>query len=39
MPHLTPTITPTGATLGAIITDVDLAALDEATWRRVERVS
>ena len=31
-----PTITPTDATLGATITDVDLAAMDEATWRRVE---
>ena len=31
-----PTITPTDATLGATITDVDLANLDDATWRVVE---
>lgn len=31
-----PTITPIDATLGAVITDVDLAAMDEATWRKVE---
>ena len=36
MLHPQPTITPTSATLGAIITGIDLAALDEATWRRVE---
>ena len=36
MPHPEPTITPTGATLGATVTDLDLAAMDEATWRRVE---
>ena len=31
-----PTITPTGSTLGAIVTDIDLATMDEGTWRRVE---
>ena len=31
-----PTITPTDATLGATITAVDLANLDDATWRVVE---
>ena len=31
-----PTITPTDATLGAIVTGLDLAALDDAAWRRVE---
>jgi len=31
-----PTITPTDATLGAVVTDVDLAALDEKTWRTLE---
>ncbi len=31
-----PTITPTDATLGATITDIDLATMDEAVWRRVE---
>jgi len=31
-----PTITPTGATLGATITDIDLATMDDATWRCVE---
>lgn len=31
-----PTITPLDATFGATITDVDLAHMDEATWRRVE---
>ena len=31
-----PTISPTDATLGAVITDIDLAAMDEATWRLVE---
>ena len=36
MPRPVPTITPTDATLGATITDVDLAAMDETTWRRVE---
>ena len=36
MPHPDPTITPTDATLGATITDIDLAAMDEATWRLVE---
>ena len=30
------TIRPTEATLGAILTDVDLAALDDLTWREVE---
>lgn len=32
-----PTITSTGATLGAIITDIDLAALDNAGWQMVEK--
>ena len=39
MPHsvpTVPTITPTDATLGATITDIDLTDMDEATWRRVE---
>ena len=36
MPHLQPTVTPTDATLGATITDIDLAAMDEAAWRSVE---
>ena len=31
-----PTITPLDATLGATITDIDLADLDDATWTRVE---
>ena len=31
-----PTITRTEATLGAFVTDVDLANLDEAAWRTVE---
>ena len=31
-----PTITPLDATLGATITDIDLANLDEATWSIVE---
>ncbi len=30
------TIQPTGATLGATITDVDLAALDDATWIEIK---
>ena len=29
------TIKPTGATLGAIVTDVDLSRLDDATWQEV----
>ena len=36
MPHLHPTVTPTDATLGATITGIDLASMDEATWRIVE---
>ena len=36
MPHRDPTITPTDATLGATITGIDLAAMDETTWRGVE---
>ena len=36
MPHPDPTITPTDATLGATITDIDLTAMNEAAWRRVE---
>jgi alpha-ketoglutarate-dependent taurine dioxygenase len=31
-----PTITPLDATLGATITDIDLATMDEATWAIVE---
>ena len=31
-----PKITPTGATLGASVTDIDLAELDDATWATVE---
>ena len=31
-----PTITPLDATLGAVVTDLDLAALDAATWACVE---
>jgi len=31
-----PTITPTDATLGATITDIDLATMGEATWQCVE---
>lgn len=31
-----PTITPTGATLGAIVTDVELANLDGGTWEAIE---
>ncbi|MGI9336679.1 MAG: TauD/TfdA dioxygenase family protein, partial [Gammaproteobacteria bacterium] len=31
-----PTVTSTGATLGAIVTDLDLAKLDDTTWRTVE---
>ena len=31
-----PTITPLDATLGAKIADIDLAGLDDATWRLVE---
>jgi alpha-ketoglutarate-dependent taurine dioxygenase len=34
---MTLTITPTGATLGAIITGVDLANLDDAAWADIER--
>jgi alpha-ketoglutarate-dependent taurine dioxygenase len=33
---MTPTVKRLDATLGAIVTDIDLAAMDEATWRRVE---
>ena len=33
---MTLTIEPTGATLGAVVTGVDLAGLDDATWARVE---
>ena len=29
------TVTPTDATLGAVITDVDLAQLDDATWEEI----
>jgi len=29
------TVTPTDATLGAVVTDVDLAQLDDATWEEV----
>ena len=31
------TVTPTGATLGAIVTGVDLEKLDEVTWAGIER--
>ena len=31
-----PTITPLDATLGATVTDIDLATMDEATWHIVE---
>jgi alpha-ketoglutarate-dependent taurine dioxygenase len=34
---MTLTITPTGATLGAIVTGVDLANLDDAVWADIER--
>jgi alpha-ketoglutarate-dependent taurine dioxygenase len=34
---LQPTVTPVDATLGAIVTDVDLANLDDAAWKAVER--
>jgi alpha-ketoglutarate-dependent taurine dioxygenase len=34
---MTLTITPTGATLGAIVTGVDLANLDDAGWADIER--
>ena len=34
--HATPSITPAQATLGAIVTGVDLANLDPASWRAVE---
>ena len=34
---MAPTVTPIeGLSLGAVITDVDLANLDEPTWRIVE---
>ena len=32
-----PTVTPLDATLGAVVTDVDLSRMDEATWTAVER--
>jgi len=31
-----PTLTPTGATLGATVTDVDLARLNDTVWRAIE---
>ena len=31
-----PTLTPIDATLGATITDIDLADLDDVTWKFVE---
>jgi alpha-ketoglutarate-dependent taurine dioxygenase len=34
---MTLTITPTGATLGAIVTGVDLANLDDVVWAEIER--
>jgi alpha-ketoglutarate-dependent taurine dioxygenase len=34
---MTLTITPTGATLGAIVTGVTLANLDDAEWADIER--
>ena len=36
MPRPDPTITPTEATLGATVTNLDLAAMNEAAWRSVE---
>ena len=33
---MTLTITPTGATLGAIVTGVDLANLDDTEWTDIE---
>ncbi|MDA0663458.1 MAG: TauD/TfdA family dioxygenase [Proteobacteria bacterium] len=33
---MAPVITPCDATLGAVITDIDLASLDDATWKIVE---
>ncbi len=32
---MTPTVTPLDATLGAVVTDVDLAGLDDATWAEI----
>ena len=32
---MTITVTPTSATLGAIVTNVDLARLDDATWQEI----
>jgi len=34
---MTLTITPTGSTLGAIVTGVDLTNLDDAEWADIER--
>jgi alpha-ketoglutarate-dependent taurine dioxygenase len=34
---MAPTITSTGATLGAVVTDIDLTRLDQATWQTVEQ--
>ena len=31
-----PTFSPADATLGAIVTDIDLSALDDDAWSRVE---
>ncbi|MFI4976663.1 MAG: TauD/TfdA dioxygenase family protein [Caulobacterales bacterium] len=31
-----PTVAPTGASFGAVVTDVDLAHLDDAAWRDIE---
>lgn len=36
MPHPFPIVTPTDATLGATVTDIDLTSMDEAAWRCVE---
>ena len=33
---MAPTITSTGATCGAVVADVDLAALDDAAWSKIE---
>ena len=32
-----PTVTPIDATLGAVVTDLDLARMDDGTWKAVER--
>ena len=32
-----PTVTPIDATLGAVVTDLELARMDDVTWKAVER--